>query len=76
METSNLKVIFESKKKSYDSIENEELKQHFDILRNKPLDVTFLSLNGNSYSLNFCKEFAKLLPPLINLEVHQNFHFQ
>jgi len=62
------RVIFVPKNKQYNSIEHEDLTALIATIKNQSETIKFISLRGNSYSKDFCIEFAKLLPNLKNLE--------
>ncbi len=59
-----------SKKKKYNSIDDEELKSTFETLEKEISNVQKINLSGNSYSKEFFEELAKKLEKTaVNIKV-------
>ena len=68
MDSKKDKIIFEAKKKNYETIEDPECKDTIQAIKDNLESITYISLAGNSYSKDFCLSFAELLKTIPNLE--------
>jgi uncharacterized protein YlbG (UPF0298 family) len=66
-------VTFVSKKKNYDLIDDEELKDYISQIKDQKNSLTYIKLSGNSYSKEFCEQFAALLKETPSLSVRLQF---
>lgn len=55
------KVVFVSKKKNFDNIEDPDCKDAIKEINENKEAITYIALEGNSYSKEFCEQFGGLL---------------
>lgn len=55
-----VKLVIPSKKIQINDFEHELVQEFVDNMREKTETVTSISIQGNSYSLEFCKHFAEV----------------
>lgn len=68
MESAKEKVILEAKKKSYETIEDPACQDVVKAIKDNKETINYISLQGNSYSKDFCLSFAELLKDTKNIE--------
>ena len=73
METLN-KFIAVAKKKNYDSVDDAELKEFIENIKNNKDAITYIGLAGNSYSKEFCEQFGALIKECPKLTVSISYN--
>jgi hypothetical protein len=70
---SSTKAVIPSKKRNFDSIDDPDCKDVINHIKEHKSTITHISLEGNSYSKEFCEQFGEILKECDNLTVINTF---